>query len=75
MTRGLAAIPAILVAATVSPGLAIGVTVFFIAQQQLENAILVPKLMGLLGVGGAILSVPTAAILQVLFEELVERDE
>ena len=90
----LAAIPAILVAATVSPGLAIGVAVFFIAQQQLENTILVPKLMGrqvglsavtvivalgigsqLLGVVGAILSVPTAAILQVLFEELVARDE
>ena len=90
----LAAIPAILVAATVSPGLAIGVAIFFIAQQQLENTILVPKLMGrqvglspvavivalgigsqLLGVVGAILSVPTAAILQVLFEELVARDE
>jgi len=90
----LAAIPAILVAATVSPGLAIGVAVFFIAQQQLENTILVPKLMGrqvglsavsvivalgigsqLLGVVGAILSVPTAAILQVLFEELVARDD
>ena len=29
----------------------------------------------LLGVVGAILSVPTAAIIQVLFEELVARDE
>jgi predicted PurR-regulated permease PerM len=90
----LAAIPAILVAATVSPGLALGVAIFFIVQQQLENTVLVPKLMGrqvglsavtvivalgvgsqLLGVIGAILSVPTAAILQVLFEELVARDE
>jgi predicted PurR-regulated permease PerM len=90
----LAAIPAILVAATVSPGLVLGVVIFFIVQQQLENTILVPKLMGrqvglsavtiivalgigsqLLGVVGAILSVPTAAILQVLFEELVARDE
>ena len=90
----LAAIPAILVAATVSPGLAIGVAVFFIVQQQVENTILVPKIMGrqvglsavsvivalgigsqLLGVVGAILSVPTAAIVQVLFEELVARDE
>lgn len=90
----LAAIPAILVAATVSPGLALGVALFFIVQQQLENTILVPKIMGrqvglsavtviialgigsqLLGVVGAILSVPTAAILQVLFEELVARDE
>lgn len=90
----LAAIPAILVAATVSPSLAIGVALFFIAQQQLENTVLVPKLMKrqvglsavtviislgigsqLLGVVGAILSVPTAAIVQVLFEELVARDE
>jgi predicted PurR-regulated permease PerM len=90
----LAAIPAILVAATVSPGLAVGVAVFFIVQQQVENSVLVPKIMGrqvglnavtvilalgigsqLLGVIGAILSVPTAAIVQVLFEELVARDE
>jgi predicted PurR-regulated permease PerM len=89
----LSAIPAILVAATVSPGLAAGVAVFFIVQQQVENTILVPKIMGrqvglsavtviialgmggqLLGVVGAILSVPTAAIVQVLFQELVERD-
>jgi len=81
----LAAIPAILVAATVSPGLAAGVAVFFIVQQQVENTVLVPKIMGrqvglsavtviialgagsqLLGVVGAILSVPTAAIIQVL---------
>ena len=90
----LAAIPAILVAATVSPGLAVGVAIFYIVQQQFENTILVPKVMGrqvglnavtvilalgigsqLLGVIGAILSVPTAAILQVLFDELVARDE
>jgi predicted PurR-regulated permease PerM len=90
----LAALPAILVAATVSPGLALGVAVFFLIQQQLENAVLVPKIMGrqvgvnavtvivalgigseLLGVMGAILSVPTAAIVQVLFEELVARDQ
>ncbi len=90
----LAAIPAILVAVTVSPGLAVAVAIFFIVQQQLENTILVPKIMGrqvgmsavtviialgigsqLLGVVGAILSVPTAAIVQVLFDELVARDE
>jgi predicted PurR-regulated permease PerM len=89
----LAAIPAILVAATVSPGLALGVAVFFIIQQQIENTVLVPKIMGrqvglsavtvivalgigsqLLGVFGAILSVPTAAIVQVLLEELLPRD-
>jgi predicted PurR-regulated permease PerM len=90
----LAAIPAILVAAASSPGLALGVAIFFILQQQFENTILVPKIMGrqvglsavtviialgigsqLLGVVGAILSVPTAAIVQVLFDELVARDE
>jgi predicted PurR-regulated permease PerM len=90
----LSAIPAILVAVTVSPGLAIGVAIFFIAQQQLENTVLVPKIMGrqvglsaatviialaigsaLLGVVGAILSVPTAAIIQVLIQELAPLDE
>jgi len=85
----LSAIPAIAVAFTVSPGLALGVAIFFFVQQQLENAVLVPKLMGqtvglsavtvilsllvggeLLGLVGALLAVPTAAIIQVLFEEL-----
>ena len=85
----ISAIPAIAVAFTVSPGLALGVTVFFLAQQQLENAVLVPKLMGqtvglgavtvitalivggeLLGIVGALLAVPTAAIVKVLVEEL-----
>jgi predicted PurR-regulated permease PerM len=85
----ISAVPAILVAFTVSPGLAFGVMVFFFAQQQLENAVLVPKLMGetiglspvtvissliiggeLLGLSGALLALPTAAIIQVLFEEL-----
>lgn len=85
----LSAIPAIAVAFTVSPGLALGVAIFFLVQQQLENAVLVPKLMGetvglsavtvilslliggeLLGLVGALLAVPTAAIVQVLFEEL-----
>ena len=85
----ISAVPAILVAFTVSPGLAFGVAVFFLVQQQLENAVLVPKLMGetvglnavtvisalligsqLLGFSGALLAVPTAAIIQVLLEEL-----
>lgn len=86
----LAAVPAIAVALSVSPTLALAVIAFFFAQQQLENHILVPKIMqrqvgisavaviialliggSLLGIVGAILAVPTAAILQVLFEELV----
>ena len=86
----IAAIPAILVAFTVSPAVALGVAIFFVIQQQVENHVLVPKIMerqvgvsavivivslllggSLLGIAGAILAVPTAAILQVLFEELV----
>jgi predicted PurR-regulated permease PerM len=86
----LAAIPAIAVALTVSPTLALGVAVFYTAQQQFENHVLVPKIMerqvglnaafvvialliggSLLGVVGAILAIPTAAILHVVFQELV----
>ena len=82
----ISAVPAIAVAFTVSPGLALGVAIFFLVQQQVENAVLVPKLMGetvglsavtvitalivgseLLGLAGALLAVPTAAIMQVLF--------
>jgi predicted PurR-regulated permease PerM len=88
----LSAVPAIAVALSVSPTLALGVIAFFFAQQQLENHILVPKIMqrqvgisavtviialliggSLLGIVGAILAVPTAAILQVLLEELVPK--
>ena len=69
--------------------LALGVTVFFVVQQQVENHVLVPKVMSrqvgvspvvviialliggtMLGIVGAILAVPTAAILQVLLQEL-----
>lgn len=90
----LAAIPAVGVAFSVSPGLALGVAVFFLAQQQLENHVLVPKIMArqvgvsapvvivallfggsLLGVVGAILAVPTAAVLHVLFQEIVAGSE
>lgn len=86
----LAAVPAVIVAFTVSPGLAVGVAVFFLVQQAIENNVLVPKVMGervglsavtvivalsigssLLGLVGALLAVPTAAIVQVLVEELV----
>jgi predicted PurR-regulated permease PerM len=85
----LAAVPAIAVALSVSPSTALFVAIFFLAQQQVENHVLVPKVMerqvgvsavvvivalliggSLLGIIGAILAVPTAAILQVLFEEL-----
>jgi predicted PurR-regulated permease PerM len=85
----LSAIPALAVALTVSPSTALFVGIFFLVQQQVENHVLVPKVMerqvgvsaviviialliggSLLGIVGAILAVPTAAILQVLFQEL-----
>ena len=90
----LSAIPAVIVAFTVSPGLALAVVVFFLVQQGIENNVLVPKVMGqqvglsavtvivalsigssLLGLVGALLAVPTAAIVQVLVEELLLRDD
>jgi predicted PurR-regulated permease PerM len=89
----LAAIPAIAVASTVSLKTVIFVIIFFVVQQQLENHILVPKIMSrqvgvspvtvimalliggsLLGVVGAILAIPTAAILQVVAGELMSEE-
>ena len=86
----IAAIPGVIVGFAVSPTLGVGVAIFYIVQQQVENHVLVPKVMerqvgvsavvviialliggSLLGIVGAILAVPTAAILQVLFQELV----
>jgi predicted PurR-regulated permease PerM len=85
----LSALPAIAVALTVSPTLALAVIIFFLLQQQFENHVLVPKVMerqvgvsavtviislliggSLLGIVGAILAIPTAAILQVILQEL-----
>ena len=91
----LASIPAIAVAATVSVNKVLLVIVFFVLQQQVENHVLVPKVMerqvgvnpvavivalliggNLLGIPGAILAVPTVAILQVLFTEwMTTRDD
>ncbi len=87
----LAAVPAIAVAFTVSPSTALMVTVFFFVQQQVENNLLVPKIMekqvgvsaitvfialmigaSLQGIVGALLAVPTAAILQVLARDLLQ---
>ena len=89
----LSAIPAIAVASTVSMKLVLMVLIFFFLQQQLENHILVPKIMSrqvgvsavtvivslliggsLLGIVGALLAVPTAAILQVVAAELMAED-
>jgi predicted PurR-regulated permease PerM len=84
------AVPAIAIAATVSFKKVLLVILFFVLQQQLENHVLVPKVMqrqvgvspvvvivalliggNLLGIFGAILAVPTVAILQVLFTEWI----
>ena len=88
----LSAVPAILVALTVSNQAAVFTAVFFFLQQQVESHVLVPKVMGrqvgvsavgvlvalliggsLLGVVGAILSIPTAAIIQVVVDELLDQ--
>jgi predicted PurR-regulated permease PerM len=88
----IASIPAIAVAWSVSGQQALVVALFFLVQQQVENHVLVPKIMerqvgispavvivalliggSLLGVMGAILAVPTAAIFQVIFQELERR--
>jgi predicted PurR-regulated permease PerM len=90
----LAAIPGIAVAFAESGTLALWVGLFYLAQQQLENHVLVPKLMerqvgvspvtvivalligsAVLGVVGALLAVPTAAIVQVLVQHLALGDE
>ena len=90
----LAAVPAVAVASTVSLQKVILVIAFFLVQQQVENHVLVPKVMSrqvgvspvavivallvggrLLGIVGALLAVPTVAILQVLFSELLDLKE
>ena len=90
----LAAIPAIAVASSLGLQKVVFVIIFFVVQQQLENHILVPKIMSrqvgvspvtvivslliggsLLGVVGALLAVPTAAMLQVVAGELLSDDE
>jgi predicted PurR-regulated permease PerM len=89
----LSAIPALAVAASVSPQKVLFVLIFFVLQQQLENHILVPKIMSrqvgvspvtvivalliggsLAGIIGAVLAVPTAAILQVVASEVLRED-
>ena len=90
----LAAVPAILVALTVSPRTALFTAIYFLVQQFVENHLLVPRVMErqvgvspvtviaalligseLLGVAGALLAVPTAAIVQVLVQEFLDSDQ
>jgi predicted PurR-regulated permease PerM len=87
----ISAVPAIAVAFSVSPALALGAAIFFVVQQQVENHLLVPRVMSrqvgvspvmvivallmggsLLGIIGAILAVPTAAILLVVYQKLTD---
>src|SRR5262245_5601850 len=89
----LSAIPGIAVAFGISWKYAVAVAALYLAQQQLEANVLVPKMMerqvgltpvtvmvslllggAVLGIPGAILAVPTAAILQVVFQELVSEE-
>jgi predicted PurR-regulated permease PerM len=90
----LSSVPAILAGLSVSPRTALWVALFWVAQQQIENHLLVPKVMerqvgvspvivivalliggAALGIIGALLAVPTAAIVQVLVQEILdERD-
>jgi predicted PurR-regulated permease PerM len=70
------------------------VVIFFVLQQQLENHVLVPKIMSrqvgvsavtvivalliggsLAGIVGAILAIPTAAIIQVIAGEVTREDQ
>lgn len=86
-----AAVPAILVALTVSIETGLFTAAYFVTQQFIENHFLVPRVMErqvglspvtvivallvgseLLGVVGALLAVPTAAIVQVLVQEYLE---
>ena len=89
----LASVPAIALAATVSPQTALITALYCWAQQVVENNLLVPRIMerqvgvspvtiivallvgsSLLGFLGAILAVPTAAIVQVLVEEFLAKE-
>jgi len=90
----IAAVPAVLVGATVGINTALIVTVFMFVQQQIETNVIIPRLMqkqtgispilvmvailiggSLLGVLGALLAVPTAAVIQIMISEyLNDRD-
>ncbi len=90
----LAAIPAVIVALTISPNMALVVIIAYIIVQMLENNLLVPRIMQravglnpiaviigiivggqLLGVMGALLSVPFISLLVVIFKNVREQFE
>jgi predicted PurR-regulated permease PerM len=90
----MAAVPAILVASTVSGNTALITAIYLFVQQQIENNIIIPRLMKsqtgvsplivmvailiggeFLGVIGALLAVPTAAVIQILIRDYLDSRE
>jgi predicted PurR-regulated permease PerM len=86
----LGAIPAVVVALSIAPSQAVWVIIASVVIQQLENTLLVPRVMrkavgvnpfvsllalfafgSLFGVAGALMAIPTAAMLQLLFNRFV----
>jgi predicted PurR-regulated permease PerM len=86
----LAAIPAAVVGLSIAPARLVWVIVASVVIQQLENTLLVPRIMrkavgvnpfvsllalfafsSLFGIAGALMAIPTVAILQILFERFV----
>lgn len=86
----LGAIPAAVIALTISPNMLIWVVVATVVIQQLENNLLVPRVMkkavgvnpfvsllsiatfsALYGIGGALMAIPLAAIIQLVLENFV----
>lgn len=84
----ISAIPAVLIALTVSPIFALLIAGFYLAVQQLEGHLIVPQVMKravglnpllvilavsigsrLLGIGGALLAVPIAVVIQLVIQE------
>jgi len=89
-----AAIPAVIVASTVSTNTALITATYLFVQQQVENNIIIPRLMKsqtgvsplivmvailiggeFLGVIGALLAVPTAAVIQILIRDYLDSRE
>lgn len=90
----IAAVPCVIVASTVSANTAIITAVYLFVQQQVENNLIIPRLMKsqtgvsplvvmvailvggeLLGAIGALLAVPTAAVIQILIREFLDSRE
>lgn len=89
----ISAIPAILLALTVSPIFALLIAGFYLVVQQTEGHVVVPQVMKrvvglnpiliilaisiggrLLGVGGALLAVPIAVVIQIILAEILNDD-